>query len=705
MPTPQPYMSPTRRANLIAATMALLLVASLAGAYAVVRSRAGSWATAVLSKSPQRVGDLRLMLPRQWELSTSRSAPEGLRPGAVFEDPEEPTYRLTIGLLPCGATTTPAAALNAALNVMLEEEDRTKVRRIDLAAISASPMVGLRYAGLNKDETNIQEHLLAAMTEDGRRYWLLHLTRSLPKAKVSDRRLEDDRKLFDAMVGTMLDTGFRKATPADLRSAGLPSGEGAPAWPENLDLRATANAGAGAPIRVVPRDALDRLRFLRIRAVPDFSYADAPRVLAPDVMLTTEAVRMLGQPPAANQVAEETIAGVPVWRTEISPIDPSGGEPTLIRQLWLARIAPGKAVLIEAVAEPVARARTVALGESIVKALAAPAPGAGKSGDVTAADNPGLKAAVDRGEKLVALMRKDLDKRLAPGWRYELIDRLGIPLGFTITRFSLLRGNDPMPLRGLYSMALAGLSSQAEWEWAASRDGQRFVIESLEGSGGPRLNPSGWTRSRLELHSGKLTLNHGPAVGAKSMKMEQPAPPALIPPMTLHAWPEEFLHDAASTPAVVWIAWGGEAPAAYWVDRPRAAGSPPGIANAWAPPPPAKPSAKSPPSVPGLDFTPDREPGDEPVPPDLPLAGPAATGPDADVSVQLLLWPMMGMEPTRLGFDLHGRLIRADLGHQAGTATDPDGVSRVAVDRATLLKRYSKLQSKFDEWDKKELSP
>lgn len=709
MPPPPSSLSPARRANLIAASMALLLLASLGAAYAVVRTRSESWATAVLSREPQRVGELRLMVPRQWE-RTDRAAPESLRSGAIFEDPEEPSYRMTVGLLPCGSPTTPAAALNAALNIMLDDDDRGKVRRVDLVTVSASPMVGLRFAGVNKDDTHVQEHLLAALTQDGTRYWLVHLVRSLPKAVVSERRLEDDRKLFDAMIGTMSDSGFRVPTPGDLRAAGLPAGEGAH-WPENLELRIAAEGEVGRPLLLHPRDALDRLRLLRIRAVPDCGYTDAPSLLAPEALLTGEFVRQFGKAPEAGLIASESIGDTPTWRADLSVPDPSGGEPPLGRHLILARVAPGRSILLEVLFEPLAKARTLAAAESVIKSLAS-----GSQGDITAGDNPAMRAALERGERLATLIRKDFEKRPASGWRYELVDRMGMPLGFTLSRYTSLRGGDPMPLRGMFTMALAGLNSQAEWEWAASRDGQRFVLESLEGNGGTRV-PGAWTRGRLELQAGKLVLTQGPAVGSKSMKMEQPAPAGFIAPMSMHAWPEEFLHDPDATPAVIWLAWGAEAPAAYWVDRPRTANDAQSLTGAASPPAGTPgPAAGAPPATrpsnetlaPGIHFSAlpaaPAGPGAR-TPATLALVQPTATGPDADVSVRLLLWPMMGMDPTRLGFDLHGRLIRVDLNHQSGSVTDPNAVTHLAVDRATLLKRYPKLQAKFDEWDKKEPAP
>ncbi len=544
--------------------------------------------------------------------------------------------------------------------------------------------MGLRFAILTREaDGSTKEHFLAAMTEDGRRYWLIYITQDVPVGDLRRQQITNNVRLLEAICLTAVDAAYRDGTSKDLDAAGLFPGSAAQSMSEGLRVRVPAGDALHAAVHLIPQDADLGLRYLRVRAVPDAGATDPNDPLSPQALLGDE-LRLAGEAmPSEGDITQTQMGSVNVWHAELPHIGASDHQAGLRCQLWFARLSPGHGAVIESVAEPVADARLTALVPKIVAALAH-----------AAASLPDrrqeVQAAINRGIWVAQSMRDHLEQNLAPDWRYELIRRDSEVMGYAITRNSGLGLNnisgdqDSMPLHGVADAVLSGTGWGIENQWRCSRDGLRCAVITQEV---PLNAPKDKMRSsdtEFVQKYGELQTVHGPLNSRITRPSIEPTPPGFILPMAMGHWPGTLPRDLAGKPAVVWIRWGSDPPIAYWLECSVL----------------ASPTTK-PQTMPSLLLQLDTAERSDPT------TRPAATIDLAghEPVAQMLLWPMMGMDPTRFILDETGEVLQVDRRHQSCSPADPDEVSYYWVDRASLLKQFPKLKATFDKLEQKDKAP
>jgi hypothetical protein len=189
-------------------------------------------------------------------------------------------------------------------------------------------------------------------------------------------------------------------------------------------------------------------------------------------------------------------------------------------------------------------------------------------------------------------------------------------------------------------------------QWACSGDGRRFHQVTRQFASRQDSNVSEIMIQHLELIANKLRMSD--VIGKQeSERWSATVPLSYLNPACDDAWPVAAL-QALDGPALVWLSVDTSPPMPYLIA--------------------------------------------------LSTATPSTTQPGEESGVELLRWPLIGMEPDRLRLDANGRIVRSDIRGRSEPAGDSVTTFR-RVDRDALIAAFPSLKAKFQAIDSSELTP
>lgn len=195
----------------VAVAMLVLLLGSLAGAYALTAARAGSntlGSGGVATGMTIQVMGLELTVPPTWrrdpameKVIQGRAHTKAL---AAMSDPERPSR--TLSIIRARMDASPEAALQRAVGVLVPEASRQALRHVtpNPHGLRLSTLVGRQYIGYSQPKTDepAEVYVIAALTRDGQDYWILLLndrSDSSNEASVA-AAVEADVAVFQSML-------------------------------------------------------------------------------------------------------------------------------------------------------------------------------------------------------------------------------------------------------------------------------------------------------------------------------------------------------------------------------------------------------------------------------------------------------------------------------------------------------------------------
>jgi hypothetical protein len=561
MPHPPLIASATVRSVVMTAVMLLVLLVAL-GAASLLSSNRGM--------DLRRVGSLELLVPSQWEQAADTQQPSSaLEVYGVFTN-NTGARRLTVGLLPVGSGRTPTEALALGWMFLLgDQEYSTLEHQIDHSEFRAGTWIGVIATGISVVDQSNSVHIAATMTEDGRRYWVLCM--SMRRWDTSQRAvlLHARRQLID-ICSALRDDQRRDATSADLAAARLNSA--APRLIANLPLRIRRDTGLpnGAPIELIATAGPGQLHMARVLGTLDAGTdAEDPTANPPlevGGLLRTMFQATMGRPPGGDEMWSGHIelapgpASVEAWRISWSPTRAATKELQQLtgqwkRTLYYLRMGGGRGMLIELTGAVESDQQRRDWVPYIAAALAPPT-----SPDTTA--QASLAHAVERGQAMAEAFSRYMQEQLRPGTYYYLIDRLGKPIGFELSRIAA--GPDGLGRWRFVTTAPASGAPLQITQWRSTADGAHFSWHR-------RLLRPGQSGS-----IGQVLASDGQALRFTNLKADSeqetiwsmPRQPNYLPPWAIDIWPAVWLSVRDDAPTLVWqCAESNTAVRPYWIEQ------------------------------------------------------------------------------------------------------------------------------------------
>lgn len=522
--------------------MLALLGGSVALAQWYVSRTSPGWAprksTAVIETAPVELDDLVVPVPRDWRL-LSRTAPGGRRPPLlVYESPQGFGTRLTITALPVTAPTPPIAAMDLALRSLTENSSRTEYD--PPRPFRSGTLTGMRSIVVTTPGEQKLLHLLAVVTQDGRRYWAILISAPAPQSRSEFIDvLQYNDSLLAAICAGAEPRRYRPAIGADLAAAGLAAQAEAPAG-----LTAVISAHEpGAPVVLLPdSQAPPLLHYLRIRATPDPGLTNPDLALSPQALLRRQFLMSTGRLPQGTDLAQATVNGRPAWRLHYAITD--GVAMRLVRQVWWVRIGdaegPGWALLAEVITEPSLESAVLSQLEATAAWLAATFERAA----------PDFEAMSRVGAVAAEAQQSGLGVTQSPAVAHRVIDNAGMPIGWQVETLHDPPGNAASVRSDSYAalMRLPLGQSQMIQQWAADATGRRFTMANQLALANRGRTPA----VVLDLADGKLSMPRDLRTPVEE-RQTMPAPPGLLLPVNPDLWPAEAMRASLTGPAVVWM--------------------------------------------------------------------------------------------------------------------------------------------------------
>ncbi len=539
------------------------LIASLVAAYALTSVRREPWLvrkdTDIKTKQV-RVGDLSLAVPESLELNNDPGTIEALDHEAIFSDPATPERRLRIGEVRTLRPRTPLNVLGHMADALLSEQAGRSLRNrtpvVNFFRIRG--LAGATHLGLVRSIAGNELHLVTVLTEDGRRYWVVHLHHVIEQPSLVPKALAIDRRLMERIVASSINHHTRDARAEDFAAVGLglSDPDAAPpdpqSWlPEPLMARIALDHPGQEPILLVPHDAAASVRVIRIRGVIDAGGDSPSHPLWPERLLSQQFTDMVGRSPTDREIWRGQVADTQVWCL----VMPMG---TLRRHLCYARLGGGRGVLLEVLSEPKALKNTV---QWISPLLVAIKTALGGHGNVTPEDGP-LSSATRRGRLIAQRQWAAVDRHAQQKKTCYLVEEDGRVIGGQVEH--IWRDDEPPPLQG-QAMVIRTLNEQqiqVRQRWHANEDGLQFRMTTQWVVEKPDQKKQTLNVERMRLQNGSLILERLGPHGRDVVQWSVQTPEAFVPPMAEEAWPGDL--DSIDE-ALIWMTRSRHQPRPYWV--------------------------------------------------------------------------------------------------------------------------------------------
>lgn len=206
MPPPSRFVKPATRSIVVALAMGVLLLLSLAAAWAYSLGRHQSSEIDFLHHT---LGRATLQLPdgSGWQTDDSALIPSIFADGRVIDERSRSPRRLLVGEISLDQPRVPAQVLDLTLSSITAEFLRAPGRRAiasQLTHIRTQTMVGLCLSAMisvQGDDGGAQplRVTLAILTPDGKRYWAVFIAHPMDPRdadlRTATQRINDDRNL------------------------------------------------------------------------------------------------------------------------------------------------------------------------------------------------------------------------------------------------------------------------------------------------------------------------------------------------------------------------------------------------------------------------------------------------------------------------------------------------------------------------------
>ncbi|MCE9589138.1 MAG: hypothetical protein K8S99_01285 [Planctomycetes bacterium] len=666
MPPSPRFRSQKARERVVALLMVLLFCACVGAAYAWTQISGRALAIPELGSNPEQIDGLALKIPSTWRADAKPPDDDKIEHVRTYSDPNAKGPRLEVTTVMRPVPSLPVSAMEPVIHAALGGEPRRQISQMrPMTPFRAGALVGTTYGQLIATTTNeVRYHLWAALTRDGRRYWVLHLISTMPAPNARQERLVVLDKVFRDICNSASSATGTAATPDDYTRLGLSIADRNVVLPPNME--ASVSWDDPGTIAISPIDGPGDVELYRARGTIDAGVDEPRHVLSPDALLMQWFVSVMGRTPDPTELRQRDVNGHRAWVVTLKPEEEEDGPSlALLRQVWYVRTTPGHALLLEVVTQSprlrAAGARAAALAGTFITAMGAPPASATQpTATAPAATQPAvpgaaLLAAVEQGAKLAKSLR-DLAAENGSGWTYKVWEQQDRAIGLTIERRWRDETAGSNPLRGETREVQAMERGRTQARWIASPDFSTFTMQTLQA-----VNAGGITVPRaeqVELQRDRIVASQR-VRGKMTETWSSSVPPAYLPPLPMAGeyWPLRSMKDWLATPTLIWISRGVDLPQLCLIE----------------------PSA---PPSPGLD-------AQESV----------AGGTTAGVSFSVR--PLASLDGDQFLLDDHGRVLTENrtLSHLA--ISGPVRLVLRRVERDELVQRFPRMGPELDAWEGK----
>ncbi len=533
MPPKVLIQSEAVRTATIGCVMLLVLLTAIGAAWLTTGSR------------HVQVNHLALNVPRAWR---NAGSPKGVGGELTNVSVIRPNGSASTSLLVALMRSQAARSVQTAMRQALGALQLDAARKASVSELRAGKMVGYTWSGLRplsqRGIVHFEMHMVAVLTEDGRRYWAIHLQKIW--AGGSDwQHAPYPRALFRKILNSARSHQTRPATTSDFEAATLP-----PQLSDVLAARVTIEHEPGDPIQLLVPNEGPELCTVRILGAPDSNATDSSDPLWPGTLMAEHFRFTLGRDPQPDDVRQTTLGGVPVWHVRFAePSQP----PTLERQLHYARPAPGRAALLEVIGRPDAISKQQPWFTTTLKTICRQIESSATSPQNTFA------AAMERGTNVVNLQWQRLG-RPSGDTQYYLITQPQRLAGYEIDQLQPSGPTGNTIISGWLGRLLrtTGVVTH-DAHWTAAHDGTRFTWDrQIVHQSRPQLK----TTTRYDLEDKQIQVMRAGAANDRT-GWRRPAPPALMPPGN-DTWPTALLEPEAK-PVLLWDCDMQSPPYPVWV--------------------------------------------------------------------------------------------------------------------------------------------
>lgn len=543
------------RTAVLTAVMLALLAAALAAAHLLTEARTRSrWQS--LTWNMTRVESLELPVPTQWRVNTRATRNPLLGAQSQFISGNG-VHLLVAELRPGGLSREPLDVLNLAVSLVLAPQQRRHFEAIAPAKLfHAPPLSGIRVLALSGDEGARTNHALSVFTEDGRLYWVIALSRTLPADEPLKRQNLFDDALLSRLCEQAVDHRRRDAGAKDFTDSGLRGTDDLSRLSVPMKPRVNVDRSPGDPIDLLALAERAAVRHVRVRGTLDAGADDPADPLHPGRVLADMFRQATGREPDAGDRWHGPLAApdgkqYQAWRLIFHSGGSADPTPTSRRTatsqvLYYIRGDSGLALLAQA---RVAREAEQALAKLAGELAASIAP-------IVARDDFAIVR--KRGIALAEQIYRHAAASLKPTERYYLLEQDHQAVGFAVERI-VPQTSGNLRWRGHASVVAGAGRGASQMQWAASDDASLFWWTQT---------PAGVEEDQVvALHLNgrrdELTLNAVHTDASEHELWSVPRPASYISPMAADYWPTTDEGAPGADPALLWFSDGASRPLPY----------------------------------------------------------------------------------------------------------------------------------------------
>jgi hypothetical protein len=202
MPKPAIIQNERLRAAVVAATMGVLFVASMA----IAAAMSGSAPTAKVE-----VGPLSADVPQTWKLRRPNPPVLGMVPQVVLQDAADKSRALFIGGVTLREAQNVQFVLALATARLAQPGMPHTVREQRVEPLRLGDLTMVRWTALDQSGGQLQHHQMAVVTRDRLQHWVLHLASAHAADQNAGAMLARDAATFDRILRSV------KLAPTDAK--------------------------------------------------------------------------------------------------------------------------------------------------------------------------------------------------------------------------------------------------------------------------------------------------------------------------------------------------------------------------------------------------------------------------------------------------------------------------------------------------------
>ena len=514
-----------------------------------------------------RVGDLQLNIPEQFLLSDQFEPPGDSIDAAMWlVDKSAPGRTLFVGGIRTHEPRAPHMVLKRMLPHFVPPQILAVQPQLQDFRFRSRRLVGAYYDNISETSQGDQLNLLAVLTEDGRRYWVISLSHLIKESEGAPKALDISRQLMSYILGFAEGDNLRNAQSEDFFAVGLGPWHAADPsltqddWlPSGLRTRIGKNSRGQDPILVFPNDPLDRLRLLRLRGVIDPEGLGPDPQLTPKSLLSTQFEFILDRLLTDEEIWSGHIVDTPVWHTPVIQ-----SHQALARQIWYAQLGHGRGMLIEILCEPTALAITTAWVAPLIQAAQARVENAA---GMESAESI-WHSALAHGKSIAQQQNMHLTQQTEDQWDFFLIMRDYRLFGAQMAHVSIETPNDSLPVRGHTKTILS--AERVDEQWRASVDGSRYLTTRQWTIPTSRNNGLDVTREvasteHMQIENNRITFDRQTIDGQRDKQWSASSPNAFVGPWAEESWPMEYTPTEDAAESLIWMTRSSDPPRPYWI--------------------------------------------------------------------------------------------------------------------------------------------